>query len=86
MSPVSFLFIALVIAAIGIFIAVSRHRQPVKPDSAMDEFRREMQALAPRDETAPRTGRPKQSSTSDVPRSGTKVDETPGIGSGEDED
>jgi hypothetical protein len=84
-SPVHFLVIALVIAAIGILVAVSRHRQPVKPESAMDAFRREMQALAPRDETTSRNGRTKQPSGEGAARPETKIDEAPGIGSGEDE-
>ncbi len=47
MSPVAFLLLALAVAALGILVTVSRHRAPTKPESAMDEFRREMDALAP---------------------------------------
>ena len=49
MNPISFLLIALVVAALGILVAVAVHRQPSRPEAAMEEFRREMDALAPRD-------------------------------------
>lgn len=49
MSPVVFLLLALAVAALGIFVTVGRHRTPTKPESAMEEFRREMDALAPPD-------------------------------------
>jgi hypothetical protein len=55
-SPVSFLLIALFIAAAGIAIAVMRSRKPSRPENAMESFRREMQALAPHDQ--PEGGRP----------------------------
>ena len=48
MSPVAFLLIAVVIAAIGTLVVVVLNRSPSRPDSAMTEFQREMRALAPR--------------------------------------
>lgn len=47
MSPVGFLLIALVISVAGSLVVVLRNRQESHPDQAMDEFRREMNALAP---------------------------------------
>lgn len=47
MGPVSFLIIAVVVGVIGILVAVNMNRTPRHPDFAMEEFRREMQALAP---------------------------------------
>lgn len=47
MSPVGFLLIAVVIGVAGSIIVVLRNRQDGHPDRAMDEFRREMDALAP---------------------------------------
>ena len=55
MSPIAFLLIAVVVAAIGSVVLVLRNRQTQSPDSAMDEFRREMQALAPQDPPETRT-------------------------------
>jgi hypothetical protein len=46
-GPVTFLVIALVVGLLGVAIVTTMHRKPQRPDSAMEEFRREMQALAP---------------------------------------
>jgi hypothetical protein len=46
-SPAGFLLIALVIGVAGSLVVVLRSRQVSHPDQAMDEFRREMNALAP---------------------------------------
>lgn len=47
MSPAAFLLIAVVVGVVGSLYVVARQRQTQRPDHAMDEFRREMQALAP---------------------------------------
>jgi uncharacterized membrane protein (DUF106 family) len=49
-SPIAFLLIAVVVGAIGSLFVVVRNRQVRHPHHAMDEFQREMKALAPRDE------------------------------------
>jgi hypothetical protein len=52
-SPVAFLLLAVVIIVVGCGILYLRHRTPTSYESSVDNFRREMQALAPRDEEAP---------------------------------
>jgi hypothetical protein len=47
-SAVVFLLIALVISVVGTMVVVVRNRTPRSLDSGIDDFRREMQALAPR--------------------------------------
>lgn len=49
MAAVAFLLIAVVISAIGLTILYLRNRPPSSLDASIDNFRREMQALAPRD-------------------------------------
>ena len=49
MAAVAFLLIAVVISAIGLTILYFRNRPPSSLDASIDNFRREMQALAPRD-------------------------------------
>jgi hypothetical protein len=49
MAAVAFLLIAVVISAIGVTILYLRNRPPSSLDASIDNFRREMQALAPRD-------------------------------------
>ena len=53
MSPVAFLMLAVVIIVVGCGILYLRNRTPTSYESSVDNFRREMQALAPRDEEAP---------------------------------
>lgn len=48
MNAAVFLLIAVAIAVIGSFVAFLRNRTPASLDSGIDDFRREMQALAPR--------------------------------------
>lgn len=50
MSAIVFLILAVAISCLGSAVAVmrSRHRSPASLDSGIDDFRREMQALAPR--------------------------------------
>jgi len=43
----AFLFIALLISAVGVFVLWMRNRDTTTLDSGIDEFRREMRALAP---------------------------------------
>lgn len=49
MSALVFLFLALLISAVGSLVLVLRNRRPTSVWSGVDEFRREMQALAPPD-------------------------------------
>jgi hypothetical protein len=54
-DPIAFLMIAVVISVVGSLVLYLRSRTPSSLDSGIDNFRREMQALAPRDEEpAPR--------------------------------
>ena len=73
MNPISFLLIALVVAAIGILVAVAAHRQPSRPEAAMEEFRREMEALAPRDRAHPRGAAPDVTDSGPVGDAGEDV-------------
>jgi hypothetical protein len=52
-GAVAFLMIAVVIIAVGGFVLYLRNRTPTGLDAGIDNFRREMQALAPRDEQVP---------------------------------
>jgi hypothetical protein len=49
-GPIVFLMIAVVISVVGSLVLYLRSRTPTSLDSGIDNFRREMQALAPRDE------------------------------------
>ena len=53
MGAVAFLMIAVVISVVGGLVLYLRNRTPTGLDSGIDNFRREMQALAPRDEQVP---------------------------------
>lgn len=55
MSAVVFLLIALAISAVGTGWLYMRSRSPSPSayDAGIEDFRREMQALAPRDEPVP---------------------------------
>jgi hypothetical protein len=48
-----FLLLALVISVVGSTVLYLRSRTPSSLDAGIDNFRREMQALAPRDDQAP---------------------------------
>ena len=50
MDPIAFLMIAVVISVVGSLVLYLRSRTPSSLESGIDTFRREMQALAPRDE------------------------------------
>jgi hypothetical protein len=52
-GAVAFLMIAVVISVVGSLVLYLRNRTPSSLESGIDNFRREMQALAPRDEQAP---------------------------------
>lgn len=55
MGAVAFLLIAVVISAVGLTVLYLRNRPPTSFDASIENFRREMQALAPRDgEVRPR--------------------------------
>ncbi|HEX6419964.1 MAG TPA: hypothetical protein VFZ77_15795 [Acidimicrobiales bacterium] len=54
MGPIAFLLIAVVISVVGSTVLYLRSRSPSSLESGIDEFRREMQALAPREQQAPR--------------------------------
>ncbi len=47
MSGIGFLLIALVLSVVGSLAIWLRHRPPTSLDHGIDEFRREMNALAP---------------------------------------
>jgi hypothetical protein len=47
-SAVVFLVMALAISCVGTMVVVLRNRTPRSLDASIDDFRREMQALAPR--------------------------------------
>ena len=49
MAAVAFLLLAVVISAIGVTVLYLRNRPPTSFDASIDNFRREMEALAPRD-------------------------------------
>lgn len=53
MGAVAFLMIAVVISVVGSTVLYLRSRSPSSLESGIDNFRREMQALAPRDQRAP---------------------------------
>lgn len=53
MNAVAFLMIAVVISVVGSAVLYLRNRAPSSLESGIDNFRREMQALAPRDEQMP---------------------------------
>jgi hypothetical protein len=53
MGPVAFLMIAVVISAVGSLVLYLRNRTPSSLESGVENFRREMQALAPREEPMP---------------------------------
>lgn len=53
MGAAAFLMIAVVISVVGSTILYLRSRTPSSLDSGIENFRREMQALAPRDEQVP---------------------------------
>jgi hypothetical protein len=48
-AAVAFLLLAVVIAAVGVTFLYLRNRSPTSFDASIDNFRREMEALAPRD-------------------------------------
>jgi hypothetical protein len=48
-AAVAFLLLAVVIAAAGLTVLYLRNRPPSSFDASIDNFRREMEALAPRD-------------------------------------
>jgi hypothetical protein len=50
-SPIGFLLIAVVVAVAGSLFVVLRNRQVQSPNTAMADFKREMRALAPQDES-----------------------------------
>ncbi|HLT70041.1 MAG TPA: hypothetical protein VKZ72_07735 [Acidimicrobiales bacterium] len=49
MNPVVFLAIAAVISIVGALVLWARNRSPSSLEASIETFRREMQALAPRD-------------------------------------
>jgi hypothetical protein len=60
-SALVFLLVVVVVCAIGGMVLWLQHRQPSTLESGLDEFRREMDALAPpRDDPRPKVGRPKR--------------------------
>jgi hypothetical protein len=51
-NAVFFLMIAVVISVVGGLVLYLRNRTPSSLEAGIDNFRREMEALAPRDEQA----------------------------------
>jgi hypothetical protein len=49
-SALGFLFIVVVLCALGGLVLWVQHRQPTTLESGLDAFRREMDALAPTEE------------------------------------
>jgi hypothetical protein len=52
-NAVAFLMIAVVISIVGSGVLYLRSRTPSSLEAGIDNFRREMEALAPRDDEAP---------------------------------
>ena len=52
MSALVFLFIAVLISVVGTAVVLLRNHRPTSMESGIDAFRREMQALAPDDESS----------------------------------
>jgi hypothetical protein len=60
-NALGFLGVVLVVCALGGLVLWIQHRQPNTLESGMDEFRREMDALAPpRDDPEPKIRRAKR--------------------------
>lgn len=74
MSALIFLFLALVISGVGSLVLVLRNRRPSSVGSGVDEFQREMNALAP----------PGKSRRRRVPMDETLVRERPDVAAGGD--
>ena len=55
MTGLVFLLVAVLISVLGSAILFLRHRDPTTLDHAIDEFQREMRALAPAAERSPRS-------------------------------
>jgi hypothetical protein len=52
-TPIAFLLLAVVISVVGSLVLYMRSRTPSSLEAGIDNFRREMQSLAPRDESVP---------------------------------
>jgi hypothetical protein len=52
-GAVAFLLIAVVISVVGVTVLYLRNRPSTSLDASIDTFRREMQALAPREDESP---------------------------------
>jgi hypothetical protein len=50
MGVLWFLLVPIIVVAVGSSILVLRQRQPRRPHSSIDAFKREMRALAPDDD------------------------------------
>jgi hypothetical protein len=53
-SAIGFLLIVLVVSVVGCLILWFQHRSPSTLESGIEAFQREMEALAPPDEQAPK--------------------------------
>lgn len=60
MSGAVFLLIAVVISVLGSLALWLRHSKPTSLESSVDNFTREMKALAPRDDPASPARRPEE--------------------------
>jgi hypothetical protein len=72
MNPLTFLGIALVVAVVGTVLVLLLNRP--RTDAAMEEFQREMQALAPRQDPPQRSARRTGPMTADDQDHGTPAD------------
>lgn len=52
-----FLLIVVVLSVVGVVMLLVRHRQPSGMHASIDEFERNLEALAPRDESPKRPRR-----------------------------
>jgi hypothetical protein len=52
-NPVVFLAVAAAIVLVGALVLWARHRSPSSFEASIESFRREMQALAPREQEPP---------------------------------
>lgn len=56
MNGLGFLMIAVVLSVLGSLVLLLRQRKPTSVDHAVDQFRKEMRALAPDDRSQRRPG------------------------------
>lgn len=70
MTALWFLGIVVVIVAVGGVVLWFTNRKPYSTESSIDSFRREMDALSPKDRDVPPGGRTMSANERDRPRTG----------------